>query len=72
MKYYSTNGKSGPVTFREALFTGLAADGGLFMPEAFPSRGQRQRPATGQCHGPGNKFFRDIESRNFHELAFAV
>jgi len=40
------------------------------MPEAFPSRGQRQRSATGQCHGPGNNFFHDIGSYNFHELAF--
>lgn len=56
MKYYSTNGKSRPVTFREALFTGLADDGGLFMPEAFP--------------GPGNNFPSGAGSDNFHEQAF--
>ena len=32
MRYLSTRGSS-PVTFREALFRGLADDGGLFVPE---------------------------------------
>jgi threonine synthase len=32
MKYYSTNKKSKPVSFKEALMKGLAEDGGLFMP----------------------------------------
>ncbi|MCX5784864.1 MAG: threonine synthase [Elusimicrobia bacterium] len=58
MKYYSTNGKSRPATFREALFTGLADDGGLFMPEAFPNR--------------GNNFPRAAGNNNFHETAFKV
>lgn len=36
MKYYSTNGHSSGMTFRMALLTGLAPDGGLFMPENIP------------------------------------
>ena len=36
MKYFSTNLKTKPVSFEEALFKGLAKDGGLFMPENIP------------------------------------
>ncbi len=36
MKYYSTKNKINRVSFREAVLTGIAADGGLFMPEIFP------------------------------------
>ena len=32
MPWISTRGGAPPVTFREALFTGLAPDGGLYMP----------------------------------------
>lgn len=33
MKFYSTSGKTNNVFLKEALFKGLADDGGLFMPE---------------------------------------
>ena len=36
MKYYSTNRGVQPVNLREAVLCGLAADGGLFMPERIP------------------------------------
>lgn len=36
IKYYSTNFNSPEVTFREALLTGLAPDGGLYMPSHIP------------------------------------
>lgn len=36
MKFYSTERKSPLVSFRDALFNGLAPDGGLYMPEAIP------------------------------------
>ncbi len=36
MKFTSTNGKSPAVSFREALFQGMAPDGGLYVPERFP------------------------------------
>jgi threonine synthase len=36
MKFYSTERKSPPVSFRDALFNGLAPDGGLYMPETIP------------------------------------
>ena len=34
--YYSTNGQAPFVTFAEALFQGLAPDGGLYFPDQFP------------------------------------
>lgn len=36
MKYISTRGESPPVSFFDALLTGLAPDGGLYVPEAWP------------------------------------
>jgi threonine synthase len=36
MKYWSTRGLSQPVSFREAALTGLAGDGGLYVPEELP------------------------------------
>ena len=36
MKYYSTRNKQEFVSLREAVLSGLAPDGGLYMPETFP------------------------------------
>lgn len=36
MKYYSSNNKKIIVTFRQAVLSGLAIDGGLFLPEKIP------------------------------------
>jgi threonine synthase len=36
MKFISTSGKSDPVSFFEAMSTGLAPDGGLYMPASVP------------------------------------
>ncbi|MDR1955684.1 MAG: threonine synthase [Treponema sp.] len=36
MRYYSTKGKAGGVSFAAAALTGLAPDGGLFVPETIP------------------------------------
>ncbi len=36
MKFYSTNHSIPPATFEEAIFQGLPADNGLFMPENIP------------------------------------
>ncbi len=36
MRYISTRGGAPPVDFLEALLAGLAPDGGLYMPEAWP------------------------------------
>ncbi len=37
MKYYSLNGKSPKVTFKEAVIRGIAPDGGLYFPEKIPA-----------------------------------
>ncbi len=37
MKYLSTEGKTAPVNFDQCLLQGLAPDGGLFIPEKFPT-----------------------------------
>ncbi len=39
MKFYSTKNKTSSVSFKEALFKGLAPDGGLYMPESIPELG---------------------------------
>ena len=36
MLYKSTRGEAGSVSFQEALFSGLAPDGGLYIPEVLP------------------------------------
>jgi threonine synthase len=38
MKFYSTRGGPAPVTLDAAILQGIAADGGLFVPERIPSR----------------------------------
>ena len=37
MKYFSTNRRTEPASLRQAVLTGLADDGGLFMPDAIPA-----------------------------------
>ncbi|MBL4873299.1 MAG: threonine synthase [Rhodobacteraceae bacterium] len=37
MKYISTRGKAPALTFKEALLAGLASDGGLYVPDIWPS-----------------------------------
>ena len=37
MRYVSTRGGGSPVTLSEAVERGLAPDGGLYVPERFPS-----------------------------------
>ncbi|MDH3659212.1 MAG: threonine synthase [Alphaproteobacteria bacterium] len=36
MRYVSTRGRVPPASFEEVLFAGLAADGGLFVPQSWP------------------------------------
>ncbi|MCB2121001.1 MAG: hypothetical protein KDE18_17000, partial [Rhodobacteraceae bacterium] len=36
MRYVSTRGQAPVLTFGEAMLTGLARDGGLYVPEAIP------------------------------------
>lgn len=58
MKYYSTNYQSESVELREALFLGLACDGGLFLPE-------RLDPLP-------SSFLKALASLSFEEIAFTI
>lgn len=58
MKLYSTNGKSTPVTFREAVIRGIADDGGLYMPESFPKLPEA--------------FFKELPGMPINEIGYAV
>ena len=37
IKYISTRGASRKLTFKDVIFEGLASDGGLYIPESWPS-----------------------------------
>ena len=58
MKFYSTNNKQVQVPFREAVLSGIANDGGLFMPNKIP-----RLPES---------FFRNIEKYSFQEIGYEV
>ncbi|MFP3442907.1 threonine synthase, partial [Pantoea sp. SIMBA_133] len=36
MRYISTRGQAPALSFEEVVLTGMAADGGLYVPEDFP------------------------------------
>ncbi len=58
MYYYSTNKQIKGKKFKDVLFEGLAPDGGLYMPENFPSL--------------NNKFLADLANKSFGEIALEV
>ncbi|MFN3398367.1 MAG: threonine synthase [Sulfurimicrobium sp.] len=58
MKYLSTRGGMPPKTFTEILLGGLATDGGLTIPEAYPRLGKDELAA--------------MRGMNYRELAFEV
>ena len=55
MKFFSTNKKSPPVPFLEAMRNGLAPDGGLYMPETIPSLPE--------------SFWKSLKNLSFSEIA---
>ncbi|MEZ5995075.1 MAG: threonine synthase [Hyphomonadaceae bacterium] len=48
MRYVSTRGQSPPVSFAEAALGGVAPDGGLYVPETWPSLAPLLTPAAAQ------------------------
>lgn len=58
MRFYSTNKKSPSTDFKDALLSGLASDGGLFMPEEFPALSKA--------------FFANLDKYSFNDIALAV
>ena len=58
MRFQSTNQKENNTTLKEALLSGLATDGGLFMPASLPLFSKKQ--------------LKDMASLSFQEIALAV
>ncbi|SEV90099.1 L-threonine synthase [Cognatiyoonia koreensis] len=58
MRYISTRGKAPVLTFEEAMLTGLARDGGLYVPETIPTLTQGQIAA--------------MAGQSYEDIAFAV
>ncbi|HEY8391531.1 MAG TPA: threonine synthase [Capillibacterium sp.] len=52
MRYISTRGQSPPVTVATALLSGLAPDGGLYLPEIFPAVPENLFPAVPRLDYP--------------------
>lgn len=58
MKYVSTRGTAPELTFEEAMMTGLARDGGLYVPDVIPTLSQDQIAA--------------MAGQTYEEIAFTV
>ncbi|NIA72210.1 threonine synthase [Pelagibius litoralis] len=58
MRYLSTRGKAPVLSFDEALLTGLARDGGLYLPESWPSFSPQE--------------IRALAGKPYAEVAYAV
>ena len=58
MKYVSTRGRAPVLSFEEVLLTGLARDGGLYMPSAWPQLTSQQIAA--------------LSGQSYQDTAFAV
>ncbi|MCF3640140.1 threonine synthase [Rhizobium sp. TRM95111] len=58
MKYVSTRGEAPSLGFRDALLTGLARDGGLYVPKDWPSFSKKE--------------IRALRGKSYQEIAFAV
>ncbi len=58
MRYISTRGQAPDLTFEEAMLTGLARDGGLYVPETVPQLSHAQIAA--------------MAGQSYEEVAFAV
>lgn len=58
MRYVSTRGEAPELSFEEAMMTGLARDGGLYVPSSFPKL--------------GDGVFRALVGKSYEEIAFTV
>ncbi len=58
MKYISTRGTAPALTFEDAMLTGLARDGGLYVPETIPTLTQTQ--------------IADMAGQSYEDIAFTV
>jgi len=58
MKYVSTRGKAPDLNFEEAMLTGLARDGGLYVPEIYPTLSSQQ--------------ISSFSTKSYEEVAFEI
>lgn len=58
MRYISTRGDAPVLSFEEAMLTGLARDGGLYLPETWPTMSEAE--------------IADLAGKSFEEVAFQV
>ena len=58
MRYISTRGQAPALSFEEVVLTGLAPDGGLYVPETYP---QMSKQAIA-----------DLAGLPYHEVAFRI
>ena len=58
MKYVSTRGEAPSLGFCDALLAGLARDGGLYVPESWPTLTKRE--------------IRALRGKSYQEIAFAI
>ena len=58
MRYISTRGDAPVLSFEEAMLTGLARDGGLYLPETWPTMSEAE--------------IADLAGKSFEEVAFRV
>jgi threonine synthase len=73
MRFISTRGQTQPVRFSEAVATGLAPDGGLFLPEELPNLGREIARFEGLaypelCYEFMRVFATDIEPAKLREI----
>jgi len=75
MKYISTRGKASADSSSAAVITGIAPDGGLFVPEKIPRvsmseiSGMQEMPYTGRAYTILSKFYDDMPT---HELVQCI
>ena len=60
MKYISTRGQAPELTFEEAMLTGLARDGGLYLPAEIPVMTQDEIAAAGRVALRRDRVSRDV------------
>ncbi len=58
VKYISTRGEAAPLGFCDALLAGLARDGGLYLPEEWPTLSKKE--------------IRALRGKSYQDIAFAV
>ncbi|MEL7416809.1 MAG: threonine synthase, partial [Pseudomonadota bacterium] len=58
MRYISTRGEAPALSFEEAMLTGLARDGGLYVPETWPQMSAAE--------------IADLAGKSYEEVAFRV